>query len=355
MPKDKELESKKSKNQQEYKNKEKFILGNKKVSNPHDSYFKNMMQCRQISQEFLAHYLNPKYKALVDLSTIHVEQESFIDEELQKSYCDVLFSVKTNNKKDAFIYTVLVEHQAKVDYWFMLRLMKYIISICEKYKAKHDDKKVKLPLIFPILVSNASKPFDAPLEFAGLFDIVEIARESLARCHLVDLYTIADDDILKHKAMWIMEYCLKHARDRDKVKVFQEVFKKLETLSKGDKEKMLIYLSPTFCYIMSISPEKSKNKLHEILIENLSKQEKENIMRTVEDAYIEELQEKLRPALLQEGMEKGIEKGMQKEAIKVATKMSKDNEPIDKIAKYTGLSKDKIFELHKKLEKELEA
>ena len=45
------------------------------------------------------------------------------------------------------------------------------------------------------------------------------------------------------------------------------------------------------------------------------------------------------------GIEKGIEKGMEKEAEKIARRMLADNEPIEKIVKYSGLTEEQIRDL----------
>jgi len=46
-----------------------------------------------------------------------------------------------------------------------------------------------------------------------------------------------------------------------------------------------------------------------------------------------------------EGLEEGLEKGAEEERIKMAKTMKKEGEPIDKISKYTGLSKEEIEKL----------
>ncbi len=49
----------------------------------------------------------------------------------------------------------------------------------------------------------------------------------------------------------------------------------------------------------------------------------------------------------EKGIEKGIEKGEVKKAEKVAKEMLKDNEPMDKIIKYTGLTEEEIRSINK--------
>lgn len=47
----------------------------------------------------------------------------------------------------------------------------------------------------------------------------------------------------------------------------------------------------------------------------------------------------------EEGIEKGIEKGEKKKALEIAVEMLKDNEPIEKIIKYSKLSKEEILKI----------
>ena len=46
-----------------------------------------------------------------------------------------------------------------------------------------------------------------------------------------------------------------------------------------------------------------------------------------------------------DGFEKGIEKGSDKRNVEMALDMLADNEPIEKIVKYSHLSKEKVLEL----------
>ena len=48
------------------------------------------------------------------------------------------------------------------------------------------------------------------------------------------------------------------------------------------------------------------------------------------------------------GIEKGLEKGRNQERENMALDMLADNEPVEKIVKYTHLSKEKVLELQNK-------
>lgn len=50
-----------------------------------------------------------------------------------------------------------------------------------------------------------------------------------------------------------------------------------------------------------------------------------------------------------EKLEEGREEGLEAKAIEVAKEMLKDNEPIEKIMKYTKLSKEEIHKINRSL------
>ncbi|BBJ32075.1 hypothetical protein RAS_11840 [Rickettsia asiatica] len=54
----------------------------------HDSLVKIIMTDLVAAEEFLEYYLPSDFKKLVDLSKITVEQESYIEESLNKKYSD---------------------------------------------------------------------------------------------------------------------------------------------------------------------------------------------------------------------------------------------------------------------------
>ncbi len=70
-----------------------------------------------------------------------------------------------------------------------------------------------------------------------------------------------------------------------------------------------------------------------IIVDNLPKEEANNIMRTIADSYIEE------------GFNKGILQGTEKGKAELIKMMLNQGNPVDKIAKITGLSVSDIQKL----------
>ena len=76
---------------------------------PHDSLFKRIMENDIAAKDFLNEYLPKEVKDIVDLETIKVQKESYIEPNLTKRLSDIVYSVNTKDNKDAFIY-VISEH-----------------------------------------------------------------------------------------------------------------------------------------------------------------------------------------------------------------------------------------------------
>ncbi|TWH55990.1 putative transposase/invertase (TIGR01784 family) [Desulfitobacterium sp. LBE] len=78
------------------------------IHNPHDKFFKETFGDVGMARSFLKNYLPQEILALVDLETILPQKDSYIDQELQESFSDLLFQVKIH-KNEGYLY-FLFEH-----------------------------------------------------------------------------------------------------------------------------------------------------------------------------------------------------------------------------------------------------
>ncbi|KJV62793.1 Rpn family recombination-promoting nuclease/putative transposase [Rickettsia amblyommatis] len=131
----------------------------------------------------MEYYLPDDFKSLVYVSKITVEQESYIEESLNKKYSNITYKISTNNKEEAFVY-VLVEAQSTIDYWTALRLWKYTLLLCERHKQGKD----KLPLVYNLVIYNGKEIYNAPRNLWSLFTDSVMAKKLMAEDYqLVDL------------------------------------------------------------------------------------------------------------------------------------------------------------------------
>ena len=147
-------------------NKNKANTGNTNAEEkilPHDSLFKRIMENDIAAKEFLSEYLPQEVKDIIDLNTIKVQKESYIEPNLTKRLSDIVYKVDAKNNQEAFIY-IACEHQSSVDQLMAFRLWKYTLLLAER----HLDKKGNIPLIFPLVVYAGKAKYTAPRTQAKL-------------------------------------------------------------------------------------------------------------------------------------------------------------------------------------------
>lgn len=84
------------------------------IGNPHDRFFREVFSRLELSSEFLSKQLPPAIAATLDFSTLDLRPGSFLDEELQQYYSDLLFRVNLQTGRPAYIY-VLLEHKSYIE------------------------------------------------------------------------------------------------------------------------------------------------------------------------------------------------------------------------------------------------
>jgi predicted transposase/invertase (TIGR01784 family) len=114
-----------------------------KIQNPHDRFFKETFGNVAVAKDFLNNYLPQNIIKIIDVDTLEPQKDSFINEELQESFSDLLFKADIN-KSEAYIY-FLFEHKSYISKDIAFQLLKYMIEIWEAKTKK--EKTYKLPMI----------------------------------------------------------------------------------------------------------------------------------------------------------------------------------------------------------------
>ena len=310
----------------------------------HDEFIKRFLQGDTTSREFLETYLPEKFKTILDLNTIKVEQESFVDSSsLNKKMSDIVYSAKTNDGKDALIFTLL-EHQSKSDHWIAFRLWQYSLLLLERYK----DKKKKLPILIPIVIYNGKDRYNAPTSFWDLFQDPVLAKDAkdakdaMGDHHqLINLKIMPDDEIGYDKYISFMLFLMKHIHDSDLPKMFKEAIKRCMNVINLDKASGYIHMKLGVCYISSKLPLDERDEFEKIIRGSLPTNDGDNVMQSVLDSYVAEGIHIGK----QEGKAEGKAEGKVENSIEVARNLLKAGVEIETISNATGLSLDEIRKL----------
>ena len=73
------------------------------IANPHDRFFKDVFSRRETAQDFLQHYLPPDLRDQLDLASLEISKDSFIDAELQEHFSGLLYKVALHEKGETYI------------------------------------------------------------------------------------------------------------------------------------------------------------------------------------------------------------------------------------------------------------
>ena len=152
------------------------------MDNPHDKLFKNAFSKPENARGLLLSVLPSAVCKALDLKDPRPEPGSYLDENLEGRYSDLLFSVpfqgqaartKADDASDttasrAFVY-VLVEHQSAVDRFMGLRLLEYMCRIWQAFR-RDNPKAKRLPVVFPLVVHHSAKGWTAPVQLQDLVD-----------------------------------------------------------------------------------------------------------------------------------------------------------------------------------------
>jgi len=305
----------------------------KKLQKKHDKIAKLFLANQDIAHKFLSLYLPHEVFAKCDLSKINVESGTYIDEELQSQYSDIVYKIDLHDQADTdsiYLY-VLIEHQSEAKKLMALRILRYQLEIIQKHLDKYKDNELKLPLVVPLVLYNGKKsPYPYPYDIRELFANKELAAQvPLGKFTLIDLTTKSDDEILNHGKLSILEMVTKHIHDRDFIKTVDLVIESLIIVHDENINESLI--NGVFSYL--INAKETKESIY--LLKQV--QQKTPFYERNAMSYAEEL--------LKEGELKGMQKGTQQTQQQIINNMISSGLPAEQIAKYIGISLEKLEQL----------
>jgi predicted transposase/invertase (TIGR01784 family) len=303
----------------------------------HDQIFKKAMENPIVAHEFLRVYLPKDVQDVIDTKTLKLEKDSFLSTELDSSFSDVLFSAKFNGD-DGYIF-LLLEHQSRPEHLMAFRLFKYMINICEQYLAQHPKAKY-LPLIYPCVIYNGTKAYDAPRNIWDLFSNKKLARTIWTDDYqLINVHEIPDTELKKHVWSGILMFFMKHIHERQLLKRWHEIAKLLPIIS--ELTVGTDYIKILLNYTLLSIDKNDKIELENLLISTLNQQTGTEIMGSLAQSWKEEGIQIGKA----EGVQIGKAEGEEQKALVIAKNLLAQKIDINIIATVTGLSVDKIGKL----------
>ena len=284
------------------------------LPNPHDAFFRHSFARVETARQFLLTFLPAEVCAVLDLRSLHLTKESFVDADLKSSQSDLLFEVSlagqptdaeapadhesSNNPRRRALVYVLFEHKSTPEPTTPLQLLRYMVRIWEQ----RQKQSLPLPPVIPVIVYHGVQEWTTA---RTLQELLEGPAELLAYTpdfvsHLIDLGRYNDDDLpqehLTQAALLLLKYI---ARTELADRLGRVLALLRELLSQPDGlEKLRAFL----VYVSVGTKQVSQQQLR-LQIEKIYGQRGTEIMRTIAEEWVEEGRE--------EGREEGLRAGIQ--------------------------------------------
>ncbi|GEM_PF-6813327 len=118
----------------------------KKVSSPHDKYFKTIFSKKETMRGFVLNIL-PDIAPFLRLETLKLDTDSYVDKNLQTHFSDLVYSCESENFKSVKI-ALLLEHKSYAVKNSYLQLLNYMLKIWEQNyilssKSEEEHKKIQ--------------------------------------------------------------------------------------------------------------------------------------------------------------------------------------------------------------------
>ncbi|MBK9053730.1 MAG: Rpn family recombination-promoting nuclease/putative transposase [Chloroflexi bacterium] len=272
------------------------------ISNPHDKFFKEMFSRPEVVRDFLIHTLSPDIHEQLNLDTLELQKDSFVEPDLEEYFSDLLYQVKTADDAAASIY-LLFEHKSYPTKTVFRQLLRYELNIWDALERR--TPKQPLSVIIPMLIYQGRKSWHIPTNFRSQYQGPESMRRFWPdfEYELVDLSEI-NEEALKDALLWrVVWYTMQLAIDREEIAGLPEIITLLFRLM--PQQTALQFLETSLRYIAFVSNRVSTHDLRQVLDQGLPGVG-EQVMGTIVREWLQEGRQVGRQEGRQEGLQETI-------------------------------------------------
>ncbi|MFZ0545762.1 MAG: Rpn family recombination-promoting nuclease/putative transposase [Candidatus Promineifilaceae bacterium] len=266
------------------------------LRNPHDLFFRETFSHVEVAHDFIEQYLPAEVVAALDLDTLELQKDSFIDADLREHFSDLLYQVRLQDGTEANVY-FLLEHKSSPDALVAFQLLRYMVRIWERALR---EKANSLPPIVPIVVYHGREKWQISENFTGLFEGPEALRPYWPnyRYELQDLNQLDESDIRGNLLLKATLLTLMRSFDPDLAERLVDIFSYLAGLA--NRKIAVEFLQVVIIYISTTAKEMTVEQVSSA-IDTAFKDDGGAIM----GGFVEELIEQGKRQGKQEGLQEG--------------------------------------------------
>ncbi len=273
------------------------------VTNPHDKIFKETWSDKDNAKAFLSHYLPAPVQRLIDLNTLEIAKDSFIDEGLREYFSDVLYQVNLDNVS-GYVY-LLFEHKSFPERFVHLQMLEYMLKIWRLWLKQQVEHKTKnnnprfLPVVIPMLLYHGDRGWTTSTRFA---DLLAGPKDALAEyipdftCLLYDLTEYADEEIKGTILARVVMLLFKHIHDPDVLERLPDILSLLRDIAAQPNGLRCIHMILLYIF----------NAVEAVTVEQLKTVTEQALEGDIAMTVAEQLRREGKKEGRQEGYEQGL-------------------------------------------------
>jgi predicted transposase/invertase (TIGR01784 family) len=172
------------------------------------------MENQAVARGFMLHYLPKKLSAALDLDSLSLEHDSYLDPALRETVSDLVFRCQLAGEP-AYL-ALLVEHQSTPDPHMPVRIGHYLFSLLTK-QLKQQPKELLAPVHALVFYHGSQTPYPYSMTLADCFnDPLGLMRTLFQEpIDLVDVNQLSDEALKQQHWVGIVARALKHIREAD--------------------------------------------------------------------------------------------------------------------------------------------
>ncbi|NYB74646.1 Rpn family recombination-promoting nuclease/putative transposase [Sedimentibacter hydroxybenzoicus DSM 7310] len=225
-----------------------------KIQNPHDKFFKETFGKTVVAKDFINNYLPQEIRDVMNVDTLELQKDSFVNAELEEGFSDILFKSEINSE-EGYIY-FLFEHKSYPSKDAVFQLLKYMIKIWEE-KIKKEERN-ELPVIIPILIYHGKEKWSSKLRLGEMITGYDLLSEDIKK-YIPDyeylLYNISkysDEEIKGEAQLRIILTIFRDIFTKDIEEFYRTIVRSAEYLAElDDKQTGIEYFETMMRYIFS--------------------------------------------------------------------------------------------------------
>ena len=277
-----------------------------KLPTPHNNFFQYALSHPAAARNLIEMHLPADLVQILDLDSLELQKDSFIDDELRDSYSDMLYSIRLSGQDlsgqdgepvEGQVY-LLLEHKSQSDPMTCFQMLRYIVRIWEQRLRKGQS----LCPVFPLVIYHGQEAWSAPVGLEELIGGPVVLFEYGVRMafKVVDIGQIPDELLATDPFLQSVLGLLKYSRTRNFEDKLEFILRCL--LEIGTVELQTEHLDAVLVYITTVSPS--------IPMETLAMTIQKIFPTQIEPGSIaDEYMKKGRQEGKQEGKQEGLKEG----------------------------------------------